>query len=61
MTQYQKEIGVVIVLLAFFLGYFCFVETVPTEIKGRRMWTVKKEIQKNENESRCSFSRPLEF
>lgn len=57
MTEFQKEIGVVIVLLGFFLGYFACVETVRIEVAGRS-GTVKngKKVVNENSESGCFAS-----
>jgi hypothetical protein len=45
MNQFQKEIGVVIVLLSFSLGYFCFAATARTEIAaGKSQGIPKSEV-----------------
>lgn len=51
MTQFQKEIGVVIVLLTFFCGFFCFVEIARTEKAGKIGQKITKKAVQNENKT----------
>lgn len=41
MTEFQREIGVLVVLLTFLLGYFCCVVIVRTGIAGELVAGIK--------------------
>lgn len=49
MTEFQKEIGIIVVLLGFFLGYFVYVETVQTGIAGRSRTAIIERMGFNED------------
>jgi len=54
MTEFQKEVSVVALLLVFLFACSCFVETVPTGSSViRNQMGTKKAVQSEDCESKC--------
>lgn len=56
MTEFQKEIGVIIVLLAFSFGFFVYAETVHIERAGGSLTVDNQGSVQNANQSSKGFS-----
>ena len=61
MTEFQKEISVIVVLLAFSLGYFCYVEIAPTGITRRGVVRANEKVLYDENSESIGFKDCIRF
>ena len=61
MSEFQKEIGVIVVLLAFLLGCLCYVETAHTEATGRSRAAINQKVTSHEDQQGACESNLFGF